>query len=276
MAGDADAEVAVLMSVHASVPLAFVEEAAGSILQQTYRRTTLMLVCDGPVGRDVDAFLKTLPIDRVRISRFERNRGLPAALNHMLDIVVREDAWEFVARMDADDVSAPDRIAKQVAFLRSRPDVGIVGTWCVEIDERGRELFEKRLPTEHDEMLAFMATRIPLIHPSVMVRASVFSGGTRYDESLRQMQDYDLWSRLAFDGVRMANIPEALLRFRVDANFYARRAGWSRAVKEARLRHRHMVRFGLMSLRNRAMLLALLALRVAPRWAKRLAYQHLR
>jgi hypothetical protein len=121
-----------------------------------------------------------------------------------------------------------------------------------------------------------MAIRNPIVHSSVLARTGIFARGMRYDPKLRQNQDYDLWSRLAHAGVRIANLPEPLLRFRVDARFYSRRSGWSRALSEARLKYQHLARFGMRSPRNLLSLVALVALRTAPAWAKALADRKLR
>lgn len=269
-------DVAVIMSVHASVPLEFLKLALESVLRQTYPNVHPFVVCDGPVGRDVAEYLGGFPPGTLRLIHFERNRGLPSALNAMLDVVIQENRFEFVARMDADDVSEPERFERQVEFMLTHPDVGLVGTWCTEIDEAGQELFVKKLPTSHAEMIRFMAVRSPLVHPSVLARTSIFAGGIRYDPTLRQAQDYDLWSRLAAAGVRMANVPDPLLRFRVDRNFYTRRTGRERAFREARMKYEHLVRFRLRSPRNLALLGGLLLLRLAPTWVKKLAYRTLR
>lgn len=268
--------VAVIMSVHATVPLEFLKLAIESVLAQTYPNVHPLIVCDGPVGSDVAAYLNGFPPGTLQIFHFERNRGLPSALNLMLDVVVRENRCEFVARMDADDISLPERIERQVEFMVAHPDVGLVGTWCTEIDETGRELFLKRLPTAHAELIPFMAVRSPFIHPSVLARTSIFAGGIRYDPALRQAQDYDLWSRLAAAGVQLANVPEPLLRYRIDRDFYLRRNGPERAFREFRMKYQHLVRFRLRSPRNLAMLSGLLLLRLAPTWVKRLAYRKLR
>lgn len=268
--------VAIIMSVHLTVPLEFVREALESVLTQTYPSVHAFVMCDGPVRPDVREYLDGLDRERVRLLASDENRGLPAALNELIDVVTESKRYEFLARMDADDVCEPNRIERQVDFMEANPEVGVVGTWCREMDEAGRPLFLKKLPTDHDEMIRFMAVRCPLVHPSVLARTSVFSRGIRYDPTLRQAQDYDLWSRLAHSGVRLANVPEPLLRFRVDARFYSRRGGWGRAAREARLKYQHLVRFRLRSPRNLLGLGAMIVLRMAPPWAKKLAYRWFR
>jgi hypothetical protein len=174
--------------------------------------------------------------------------------------------------MDADDISLPERFAEQVSYLRSRPDVSVVGTWCVEFTVPGVALFHKELPTSPDESRRFMVYRSPLAHPTVMFRREVFEAGHRYDPTLLQMQDYEFWSRLLLAGYGISNVAKYLLWFRVTGNFYHRRTGWRRAAGEVGMRLRFARKAGLLRPQHLIGLGALLLVRVAPIPIKRLAY----
>ncbi len=116
--------------------------------------------------------------------------------------------------MDADDISRADRFARQVAFLDANPGVAIAGSWVEIIGDLGTEVWK---PAELDEDIRCNHLfHSDVYHPVAMYRAAFFQEhGVRYDESYRCSQDYDLWVRVSRLGGRLANIPEALLQFRM-------------------------------------------------------------
>jgi glycosyltransferase involved in cell wall biosynthesis len=122
---------------------------------------------------------------------------------------------ELVATLDADDVSEPSRISRQVRYLEEHPDVAVVGTQLAIIDTQGRTIGKRVYPTTHTDILAAMPRFNPIAQPSVMFRkeAVVAAGGYCYDRY--PAEDYELWSRLATRGTRFANLAEPLLKYRL-------------------------------------------------------------
>jgi glycosyltransferase involved in cell wall biosynthesis len=265
--------VAIIMSVHHSAVAGFFQQAADSILSQTHKGSHLFLACDGPLGPELQLILSALPTSCVTVCRLPEQKGLPSALNHLLDVVLSNGSYKYIARMDADDISEAVRIERQVEFLEANPEVTILGTWGKEIDSENWVVYQKTLPTSHDSMIRFMAVRSPMIHASVMIRATLFSSGIRYDPTLLQMQDYGLWNRSLLDGARMANLDQYLMRIRVDKEFFTRRSGFSRAIREVSMRCTHISRYQLWSFKNISMLTGFFLLRVAPVTLKRAAYK---
>jgi glycosyltransferase involved in cell wall biosynthesis len=121
---------------------------------------------------------------------------------------------EYIARMDGDDVSLPERLAKQVAFMDANHEVGACGTWAMDIDQAGKVVRKRETPIG-DELENFYWRVSPLIHPAAMFRFSP-SSGPWYDETVPVAQDYDLWIRIRA-GQRLSNLPEYLLLYRVHA-----------------------------------------------------------
>jgi len=154
------------------------------------------------LGRYADA--------RLRVVR-QANRGLVEVLNHGLDLA----RGKYIARMDADDVAHPLRLAHQVAFLEARSAVGICGTW---FRVRGGQRPSKvRTPTGHDEIAATLFFRSAFGHPTVMFRRSFLAQSRlRYAAAARHAEDFDLWVR-ARACTRLSNIPEYLLEYRLHA-----------------------------------------------------------
>jgi hypothetical protein len=192
-------------------------EAIRSVLGQTFRDFDL-LVIDDASSDGSPATLAAIRDPRLRVLRNEENLGLTRSLNRGLALT----ASEYVARLDADDLAFPQRLARQVAFLDAHPEIGIVGAQGMAIDVRGRRL--SRVAWWHREWqrprqgAAFDWYRMfdtPFIHSSVMFRrALVHDDMGGYDESFVLSQDADLWLRAA-RRTRMANLDTPLVAMRL-------------------------------------------------------------
>lgn len=271
-------KVAVLLSVHRGADAAQLDEALASMRAQTHSPLYLYVYADGPLDA-AHEYVLTRHLDERGgdlLVHGESARGLPTGLNTLIDAALQDRTIEFLARMDADDLSEPARITRQLEFFDQNPQVSVAGTWCIEFETRGEPLFSKQLPTEPDAVERAMLLRNALAHPTVMFRRAVFERGFRYDPDFLVMQDYELWSRLLLAGVVISNVPEYLLWFRVNRGFYGRRHGWQRAWSEVRLRLRHARRRGRLRPGLLLALGGLFAVRVMPAPIKRLAYRHLR
>lgn len=186
----------------------FLAEAMDSVLGQTFHDFEVLVIDDASTDRSV-AVAEHFRDDRIRLVRHDRNRRLPATLNHGLDLA----RGEFVARMDADDVCRPDRFAQQVAFLDSHPDVVICGTW-VRLFGAGAERV-RTYPVSPDAVETFRFFHCPFAHPTVMVRRTwLEERRLRYDPAAVAVEDFDLWTRL-LPSARGANLPATLLRYRL-------------------------------------------------------------
>jgi len=196
--------VSVLMPVYNAER--FLREAVDSILAQTFRDFEFLIIDDGSTDGSGE-ILRSYADPRLRLIPNGRNLGLTATLNRGLDL-----AWgAYVARMDADDVSLPERLARQVAFLDARPDVGIVGVWARAF---GETHFKIPHPADPERIRAKLLFDSALVHPSVLMRRSLLDAhGLKYRDFYR-MEDYDLWQRAA-RVFPLANLPEYLLRYRV-------------------------------------------------------------
>jgi glycosyltransferase involved in cell wall biosynthesis len=200
----------VILPVRNGMP--FVRDAVASILGQTHTGFELLLIDDG--SRDgTRTWADDLQDPRIRVVD-SRGRGIVAALNTGL-----EDArGEFVARQDADDRSQPHRFATQVAFLRARPEVAVVGTWADFVDETDRPVESawvadvRRLhdaACTPDALRRLLPLTCALVHGSVMARAAVLREAGGYRQEFEWAEDYDLWLRL-LPRHAFAKVPERL------------------------------------------------------------------
>jgi len=185
-------------------------EAVDSILQQSFGDFEFLIFDDGSTDNTRD-LLRTYDDRRIRLIDNGTNLGLTRTLNRGMRIA----AGEFLARQDADDVSAPERLEKQLSFLDAHRDVVMVGSWYKKIDETGQPLGDRALPSDPTDLRFCLLFYCPFVHSAVMFRRdSVLSGAGLYDETIHYAQDHDLWSRIARrDSV--ANLPEYLLSYRI-------------------------------------------------------------
>lgn len=271
--------VAVIMSVTGSDDANHLKLALTSIKQQDYALVKLFVYCDGALGADVGRVLKEFLEDGTSgdvVIHGDIQMGLAFGLNRLINSVLRYPDIEFIARMDADDFSMRHRISTQVAFLLSNPTLAVVGSWCIESQDMIKPNFYKKLPCDFHCLREFSLMRSPLVHPSVMFRRYVFEDGFRYDDDLKVMQDYDLWTRLILEGYELANIPEYLLWFRISDGFFGRRAGFKRAIREILMRVRYGRASRLFKARHALLYIGLFILRTGPSSLKRFCYARLR
>lgn len=216
---------------------------SSSVDQQTLRPAEAVIVQDGPVpdtlARELARLEAESPIP-VRLVPLPDNRGLTEALNAGLDAA----RYPVVARMDADDVSVPERFEKQWALLSQGYD--LVGTGMVEFEiDPDQPISERVPPTGAARIRDHARTHNPFNHPTMMYRVAALDAVGRY-QPFGKMEDYWLGVRLIASGARVENIAEPLVKYRVGAGAFARRGGWQEAKTEWALQ-REMLRIGFIS-----------------------------
>jgi len=218
-------DLAIIMSIYYADKLKFVKESVESILNQTFNDFEYYIAFDGPVAEDVDFYITSLKDPRVKLHKLEANKGLASALNYLLGLVLQRPEIKFIARMDADDISMPDRFKKQRDFLLENNDISCMGSWYEEIDENGKHLSFRKLPVDNENLRKRYMTRTPFAHSSVMYRRELIEKAGFYPEDTILMEDNVLWGRALYCGLKFANIPENLHKFRIDDGYFTRRSG---------------------------------------------------
>lgn len=212
----------VLMSVYHKESPAHLQRCLDSLLTQTLPADEIVIVEDGPLGEPLDAIIagyrKCLPIVSHYLSE---NVGLGTALRAGLTTC----RGEYVARMDSDDICAPERFRCQVAFLNDNRDVDVVGSAIEEFDEDSNTPRSiRRLPTGGRALLRFARFRNPLNHMTVMFRkTSVLAAGSY--QICHGFEDYHLWARMLSHGHRLHNMEEVLVKVRCGNGMQDRRGG---------------------------------------------------
>lgn len=241
--------IAIILPIYKGDKAEYISLSINSLLEQTYRNITIFIGVDGPISQELKDTLEKIKDNRIRLTYFEKNRGLATVLNDLISIANKEGV-DYLARMDADDVSLPDRIFKQVSFLESNKEIDVVGGSIDEIDEKGKRRNKTIIyPQTPIECKKFFSKRNPHAHPTVMFRWSFFDKiGHGYRPEYRQNQDTMLWYDGMMAGTKHANIPDIVLNFRMtESLFKKRRNGWSFAMKQFkdRLRINKDLKYGI-------------------------------
>ncbi|RYZ00078.1 MAG: glycosyltransferase, partial [Chitinophagaceae bacterium] len=198
----------------------FLREAVDSLLAQTFTDFELLALNDGSTDGSA-AILNSYSDPRLRVLPNDRNRGLIHTLNKGIDVAF----GRYIARMDADDICHPERLAAQVAYLDAHPEVAVVASTLDMMDEAGNPIAawpEDRRHVSAAAIRAFLPVDNCIAHPSVLARAAEMSR-YKYDAAQTEAEDYDLWLRMCADGLSIAKIDRPLLRYRVLATSLSRK-----------------------------------------------------
>ena len=192
----------------------FLRQAIESILRQTLTNFEFIIVDDGSndsTPRVLEEFAEE--DSRVVLVKNEENLGLTLSLNAGFQVA----RGEYIARQDADDVSLPNRLVLQAQSLDEHPEVGVLGTWVLNTDEKDNEIDRWETPIYPGMVRWSLLFGNALVHGSVMIRRSVLPPGPAYRSRILYAQDYDLWSHLSLR-TELANLPKVLLVRRVHPN----------------------------------------------------------
>lgn len=225
--------VTVLMPVYNAAP--HLLEAVDSILAGSFADIELLAINDGSTDES-EEILRGIRDPRLKIVLNPKNIGVAATLNRGLELA----EGDFVARMDSDDVSAPDRLTRQVAFMEANPSIGVSGTWARTFGvPPARTMRPPSLSNEIDVQLFAMNA---LCHPTVILRRSLFAKyELRYATDAHHGEDLELWMRAA-DCFPLANLPWVGLRYRVHANQVTKSFDVQQQGTLARLQTRQLLR----------------------------------
>lgn len=204
--------VSVIMSVYNEEEI-WLRESIESILNQSYTNLEFIIILDNPDNNILHDIIKDYckNDDRIIYFKNEKNIGLVKSLNTALS----HAQGEFIARMDADDISLTDRIAKQMSYLNCHPNVDFIGARCINIDEEGIELYRDEVVPEDMKLIKSCLVNVDFInHPTWLFRSECSDKNQGYRE-ITCAEDYDFLLRLITNGFVLANTNEFLVKYRI-------------------------------------------------------------
>ncbi|MEK9495341.1 glycosyltransferase [Photorhabdus sp. P32] len=206
--------ISVIMSVFNGQEFLF--EAINSILEQTFKNYEFIIVNDASTDKTSNILSEFAVKDkRIKIINNAKNMGLARSLN----IAISEAKGNFIARMDADDYSYPDRLLIQYQHMSKHSDTIVCGTSMRTYEE----LRNKVPPLSHEEIVSSIVFDCPFYHPTVMIRKDILlKSGIIYPEDYEKAQDYGLWTELFLISInnnyKFINLPDTLLKYRTHPN----------------------------------------------------------
>ncbi len=193
----------------------YLEESVGSVLNQTYTNFEIIAIDDCSTDNTFNILNQLAQKDgRIKVYRNETNLKLIRTLNSGVALC----NGKYIARMDADDISLPERFSKEVAFLENNPDYGIVSTQFHTFKDGHTKLYPYKNPTDYEQLQAYLLFKSGICHPASMIRKTVFTElGLKFETEYLHVEDYAFWSKAIYV-TKLANIPgEPLLYYRVHA-----------------------------------------------------------
>ena len=192
----------------------YLADAIKSVLAQTYPYWELILIDDGSTDGSLAIAQSFAEKDsRIRVISDGTNKKLPARLNQ----IIREAKYDYIARMDADDVMHPQRLEKQIDFLQKNQQYDLVSSGLISINNQNEVKGFRCVSQLYDEFSSLNLS-YPIVHPSVMARKSWYERN-QYSLAYPRAEDFELWTRaIKSKDFKMAVLPDLLLYYREEGN----------------------------------------------------------
>lgn len=188
----------------------YIKEAINSVLRQTYDNFEFIIIDDGSLDNTVKEIKKYID-PRIIFIQNEKNKGLIETLNNAIRIA----KGKYIARMDADDIACSERLEKQFNYMENNPDISILGANLRYISGT----YETHFPEKYEDIKIQMLESNKISHPTVMMRkAHIVNSQLRYNENYPSAEDYKLWIDAIQNGLKIENMPDILLFYRIHEN----------------------------------------------------------
>lgn len=212
----------VLISVYAKDVPEYLDLALKSVINQTVQPSEIILVEDGPISTGLSTVVDNYQDHfkgNFKVVVSKNNSGLGSALNLGTQYVTTD----WIARMDSDDYSLSDRFEKQLKVVNEHPNLAIIGGQLEEFDSDINNIVSSRkVPTDPELIRSFIKWRSPFNHPTVLINKEKLLSVGGY-QSFGNLEDYYLWARIIANNLQVINVPDVLLKMRVDQGMYDRR-----------------------------------------------------
>ena len=213
----------VIMSIYKTDNPEYLQVALDSIIHQTLVPNEIVLIADGPVPQELIDVVDNTKTRFADLHAYyqDKNRGLGGALR----IAVENAQYDYLARMDSDDISLPDRFEKQMRCFEEDHELAVVGGMITEFVDSPEHVVSKRiLPLDDRGIKRFMQSRCGVNHVTVIMKKSELLRAGNYQQDFKQ-EDYFLWVRMIEAGCKFRNIPDIVVNVRSGRDQFARRGG---------------------------------------------------
>lgn len=210
--------VSVVMATY-NEPIQILNQAIESILQQSYKNFELLIMDDSTDKETINYLNNISENPKVKVVRKKKRMGLSGARNVGLHMA----KGKYIAIMDADDISFPGRLQKQVNYMENNPECAVLGGQINIINSESLRVSERKYPRQGIKLYLFATYRNPIAHPTVCFRKELVDRGFEYDENLKMSEDLDLWLRIMIGGYHIENLPEKIVDYRVSDDFIGKR-----------------------------------------------------
>lgn len=203
----------------------YIKDSIESILNQSERDFEFIIVDDGSTDK-TSLIISSFSDPRLRVFKINH-----CGLIYSLNFGISKANGEYIARMDVDDISEPNRLKKQADFLDDHPDIALCGSFATIIDENGK--VKGRLeysPIEDKNIRRYALLHNPFIHPTIMIRKKVFDSVGMYKSLFKHVEDYELWTRV-LRKYKGATLSEALLKYRIHENQVTKRGNFEMRLR---------------------------------------------
>ena len=191
---------------------AYLHFAIKSVLSQTYKNFEFLILNDSPDNNDLDTIVATYKDDRIHYFKSDKNRGVAGAYNDLIN----KATGEYIAIMNHDDIALPKRLEKQVAYLDTHPEVGLLGTGCKKFGSFWRfyRFDSVIMPKADKEIVAMFGFKSPIVHPTIMFRKSILDEhNIKYHENYVSLNDRLFYMNMS-QYCKLANLDEILYKYR--------------------------------------------------------------
>lgn len=216
-------KISVLLSLFAKENPNYFHLSMKSIWDDQVRKPDqIVLVEDGPITDELEIVIKEWQQklgNLLTVVKLERNQGLAIALNEG----AKYCTGDFIARMDTDDISLPNRFKAQEEYLEKHKDIVLLGGGMIEFNEQEGEFPPRIMPLTLNDIKAAICKTSPFVHPSVFIKRTLFDRGLTYNPKCKRNQDAELWFRIIAAGYNVANIQDIIIKFRKDPFLYKKR-----------------------------------------------------
>ena len=216
-------KISVLMSLFIKENPVYFNRSLKSIWDDQIRKPDeVVIVEDGPITKELENVIalwqEKIPV--FKVIKLDNNSGLAAALNEG----VKHCNCDYIARMDTDDISLPERFKLQEDYLTIHPEVVVLGGGMVEFNDEDGELQQRFMPLTTGDIKNAICKTSPFAHPSVFIKKSLFEKGLTYNPKYRKYQDLDFWFRILAARYEVANLDKVIIKFRKDPFMYGKRS----------------------------------------------------